>query len=134
MTSSFSCFLNLFPSPRSSHSTISKNMEVVQLSPRLSGVELGTREAHAVEHVIQFFILVQVPMNGMMPGSQFVPQQLTLLPNSVGNRAESCPECNNPIQAGWKYCPQCGVQISCPSCSSIVATSNKYCPNCGKAL
>lgn len=84
--------------------------------------------------MFQFFIIVEVPVSGWMPNPQFVPQQLTLLPRTLGQSRDSCPICKNTVVAGWKYCPQCGTPLSCPSCGTEVSPALKYCSNCGKTV
>ncbi len=84
--------------------------------------------------MFQFFIIVEVPVSGWMPNPQFVPQQLTLLPRTIGQSRDTCQACGNTVVVEWKYCPQCGVALSCSSCGTPLAPTNKYCSNCGKAL
>ncbi len=117
------------------NSTIEKNIGV-RYPSRLDCVALGSPAdaQKGGKQMFQFFIVVEVPVSGWMPNPQYVPQQLTLLPQALGQTGDSCPACKNTVVSGWKYCPQCGVHLCCPSCGSVVAPSNKYCSNCGKVL
>jgi membrane protease subunit (stomatin/prohibitin family) len=52
-----------------------------------------------------------------------------------------CPNCNNPVPANAKFCPECGQKILhekageviCPNCGKSVP-DGKFCSECGKPL
>ncbi len=54
----------------------------------------------------------------------------------AGVRA-SCPNCETPLPANTKFCPECGAKIkderSCKECGSKLAAGAKFCPECGSA-
>ena len=82
------------------------------------------------EHSIQFFMIVQLPVEQNMSASQFVPQQVALMQATIA-RNDACPRCKKTILTGWKYCPECGFRVSCNSCGNMIGESDKYCSNCG---
>jgi RNA polymerase subunit RPABC4/transcription elongation factor Spt4 len=48
-----------------------------------------------------------------------------------------CAHCGYPLQAGFAYCPNCGMSlrtVTCPSCEQAVDPAWKVCPFCGAAL
>ncbi len=48
-----------------------------------------------------------------------------------------CQNCQKPMQAGMKFCPECGAaQLAaapCPTCQKLVQPGMKFCPECGAA-
>ena len=50
----------------------------------------------------------------------------------------ACPECQQPIPADAKFCPQCGHQQlvfdQCAQCGKNLTPSAKFCPRCGHAV
>lgn len=48
-------------------------------------------------------------------------------------REHKCPSCSFPIEAGQKFCTDCGKQIrvECSSCGSLRYPDLTYCSNCG---
>lgn len=46
-----------------------------------------------------------------------------------------CPNCNEPIQEGDKFCGNCGTEILqpnvCPECGMVLNEGMRFCPNCG---
>ncbi len=52
----------------------------------------------------------------------------------AGVRA-TCPNCNAPLAADVKFCPECGAPVKeekfCTECGSKVPASAKFCPGCG---
>lgn len=69
-------------------------------------------------------------MKGFTPQMQQAPQGAT---PALETR---CPNCQNIIPAGAKFCPSCGTSISnkCPSCGAELQPGSKFCPNCGAKL
>src|SRR5262249_23294154 len=85
------------------------------------------------DHRIQFFVIVQVPMNGLMSPVQSLPQQVVMT-STIMSQQDYCPKCRTTIHAGWKYCAECGCRVSCSYCGTNVAPTTKFCSNCGAAL
>ncbi len=48
----------------------------------------------------------------------------------------TCPQCGNPVENGFSFCPHCSHKLapSCPQCQRAVGASDLYCPYCGAAL
>jgi membrane protease subunit (stomatin/prohibitin family) len=49
----------------------------------------------------------------------------------------ACPNCHAQIEAGAKFCPECGKSTAaaeCPNCHQPVAAGAKFCGNCGTKL
>lgn len=53
--------------------------------------------------------------------------------DSLTKRETTCPECEKPLDAGWKACPFCGADQSpnCRQCGESVLREWKICPHCG---
>ena len=51
-------------------------------------------------------------------------------------KAQVCPQCHAPVQAGAKFCSNCGTKLIqvCPECGKVVAPGSKFCSECGCAL
>lgn len=51
-------------------------------------------------------------------------------------KAQVCPQCHAPVQAGAKFCSNCGAKLIqvCPECGKVVAPGSKFCSECGCAL
>jgi Double zinc ribbon len=47
-----------------------------------------------------------------------------------------CPQCGNPVQPGFSFCPRCSYKLnpSCPQCQHAVGADDLYCPYCGTSL
>lgn len=47
-----------------------------------------------------------------------------------------CTGCGAPIEAGAKFCSQCGVAVGevCPGCGTAVLPGDRFCTNCGRGL
>lgn len=49
-----------------------------------------------------------------------------------------CKNCQNELQANFKFCPACGVEVNrvfaCPSCNNEVKSEWVSCPFCGSPL
>lgn len=52
----------------------------------------------------------------------------------AGVRA-TCPNCNAPLAANVKFCPECGTEIRaeahCAQCGAKLSPGAKFCPECG---
>lgn len=50
----------------------------------------------------------------------------------------SCPNCETPLEANSKFCPECGHKLvsktQCPACNATVSASAKFCNECGEKL
>ena len=46
---------------------------------------------------------------------------------------ESCPNCQAKVNAGTKFCPECGYSLvkKCVHCSAVLNGDPKFCPECG---
>lgn len=51
-------------------------------------------------------------------------------------KVQVCPQCHAPVQAGAKFCSNCGTKLIqvCPGCGKVVAPGSKFCSECGCAL
>lgn len=50
---------------------------------------------------------------------------------------KACAHCGYPLEAGFAFCPNCGMSLrtaTCPSCEQAVDPTWKACPFCGAAL
>lgn len=47
-----------------------------------------------------------------------------------------CPQCCQPVQAGYSFCPHCSYKLSpnCPQCQRAIDVHAVYCPYCGTTL
>jgi len=57
--------------------------------------------------------------------------------NSSDPPTLQCPNCGEPIRAGWKICPACEfrlVALTCPLCGQEVKETWKRCPECEARL
>ena len=60
----------------------------------------------------------------------------------LGGEAEAktvdCASCNAPIDAGARFCPQCGVEVPgevrCDRCGAMNDPSAKFCDQCGRSM
>ena len=61
------------------------------------------------------------------------------------NQQIQCPKCNMIMEAGQKFCSNCGFDLSqangvneekteCPNCKALISKENKFCPECGTPL
>ena len=68
-----------------------------------------------------------------------------IIPNALGiilyfvlrlSLRNNCPQCRQPVQAGFSFCPHCSYKLSpnCPQCQRAVDVYAVYCPYCGTAL
>ncbi len=48
----------------------------------------------------------------------------------------TCPNCDDPITPGVKFCSNCGSQLaaSCPQCGSSTVPGDRFCSSCGRGL
>ena len=51
-------------------------------------------------------------------------------------KAQVCPQCHAPVQAGAKFCSNCGAKLIqvCPECGKLFSPGSKFCSECGCAL
>ena len=47
-----------------------------------------------------------------------------------------CSVCQHPVQAGARFCEECGAPLgrSCPGCQAELSPSARFCPSCGQRL
>ncbi|MCG6892495.1 MAG: SUMF1/EgtB/PvdO family nonheme iron enzyme [Desulfobacteraceae bacterium] len=48
-----------------------------------------------------------------------------------------CPQCGEPVKAGWRLCPVCETRLrplACPQCGALVKDNWKRCPECETRL
>ena len=47
--------------------------------------------------------------------------------------AGKCPKCKKPVQAGVKFCTNCGAKLllSCSKCNIDYPSDTKFCAQCG---
>ena len=73
--------------------------------------------------------------NGMMAPGQQQGQPAPVPPASGGF---ACPDCGTQLQAGAKYCFNCGKKMEpanvCPDCGTELPTGAKFCFSCGRRL
>jgi membrane protease subunit (stomatin/prohibitin family) len=54
--------------------------------------------------------------------------------------ASICPQCNQPVPPGAKFCPQCGARLTlppgrfCSHCGAELPPEAKFCPQCGHGV
>lgn len=55
---------------------------------------------------------------------------------SATEKVQVCPQCQASVQAGAKFCSNCGAKLIqvCPGCGKVVAPGSKFCSECGCAL
>ena len=76
------------------------------------------------------FAVVQIPPplgnpNGGAQPHNTQPQQPA---------TETCPHCQGQVQAGSKFCNNCGQSLqpqACKNCNTPVPAGSKFCGNCG---
>jgi hypothetical protein len=70
--------------------------------------------------------------------AMFIPNGLGIVLYFVlrNPRIAICPQCENPVQTGYNFCPRCNYKLSpnCPQCQRVVGVSDVYCPYCGTPL
>ncbi len=49
---------------------------------------------------------------------------------------QPCPNCQNPVEMGFTFCPHCGTKLQavCPECDKPVESTWRCCPHCGQEL
>ena len=78
-------------------------------------------------------------MGLMMPAmfSQYFAGASPDSPEGAPPEMTKCPECQNPIPANAKFCPQCGHQqlvfTKCTHCGKNLTPGAKFCSRCGHA-
>lgn len=54
------------------------------------------------------------------------------------NIRATCPQCETPLAANAKFCPECGAQLKaqseCPACGTALTPGAKFCPECGQKI
>ena len=64
------------------------------------------------------------------------PSQQPVAPQPTG--AFACPDCGTQLQAGAKFCFNCGKKIEpanvCPDCGTALPAGAKFCFNCGRRM
>ena len=52
---------------------------------------------------------------------------------NIVSASMQCPSCANDVDAGARFCPQCGVRLSrvCPMCGTEAAATATACEGCG---
>jgi len=88
--------------------------------------------------------LAKSPGAGVGTGLVLIPQVMAPAGPSPAPAAALviCPNCNSPVPATSKFCPNCGTQIAappaatkkCPNCGSSVLATDKFCAECGQKL
>lgn len=51
--------------------------------------------------------------------------------------AKKCAHCGYSLQAGFAFCPSCGMRVGasrCPACGQMTEASWKTCAHCGSPL
>ena len=51
----------------------------------------------------------------------------------MSDEEKTCPNCGEPVEAGWRICPACETSLSglaCPGCGRPVKENWKRCPEC----
>jgi uncharacterized OB-fold protein len=50
----------------------------------------------------------------------------------------TCPNCEAPLAANAKFCPECGAKLQqekhCTNCGVKMTPTAKFCPECGTAV
>ncbi len=92
---------------------------------------------------------IPVPVAPTQPSAPLIPQYSHApqpgpgyyepAPASAGGTHPFCPGCSRPLEAGARFCGECGYQLptripACPLCSSPVEPSAKFCGECGARL
>ncbi|MCB9467123.1 MAG: UvrD-helicase domain-containing protein [Candidatus Obscuribacterales bacterium] len=67
------------------------------------------------------------------------PERPAQLPTFEGTTIPMCPHCMIQLEAGSRFCGECGYQLqsripSCPSCMQPVVPGAKFCGECGCGL
>lgn len=73
------------------------------------------------------------------PAEVYVSLEAVPGPVSPATAQPACPSCSYPLEAGARFCGQCGYQLgvripACPLCSSPLEPSAKFCGECGARL
>ncbi|HEY9871028.1 MAG TPA: UvrD-helicase domain-containing protein [Candidatus Obscuribacterales bacterium] len=73
------------------------------------------------------------------PTEVYAPLEAVPRPVSPATTQPACPSCSHPLEAGARFCGQCGYQLgvripACPLCSSPLEPSAKFCGECGARL
>lgn len=58
--------------------------------------------------------------------------------NWRGKIKATCPQCEQPLSANVKFCPNCGANLAqkavCPACGEKLSPGTKFCPECGQKI
>jgi len=81
-----------------------------------------------------------IGMGAQMMGAMNQPAQQVQRPRPIGGKP--CIKCNASLQAGARFCPQCGASqvqapaatATCSKCSSPVKAGARFCSGCGHSM
>lgn len=80
----------------------------------------------------------QSPPKQAQPSAAATPSSSAASPPPPGQTAASCVKCGAALQAGAKFCSECGNPAlppetkACSSCGTQTRQSAKFCSNCGR--
>ncbi len=63
-------------------------------------------------------------------------QNTQVFTGKIESKQTLCPQCNKPASAG-KFCNHCGAVLTlpeCPKCGAKVQAGSKFCPECGNKM
>lgn len=85
-------------------------------------------------HLIGLIVFLIVRQDNAAPSGQGA--SASSAPISAVALKSACPNCRQPVEKGFAYCPHCGTALQpvCPSCGKAAAADWKACPHCGTAL
>jgi len=80
---------------------------------------------------------------GLGVGGSFGNQFGALADNIATKNTKTCAKCQSTIDAGQRFCSNCGHDTSisekamtgkCPNCGTAIADGAKFCPECGTSM
>lgn len=92
------------------------------------GAGMGMGMGMMMPQMMQQAMQSGMQANIQQPQQAAAPQQAATIP---------CPNCQQPVAVGGKFCPNCGTKmlppgtVPCPSCQAPVPSGSKFCPECG---